>query len=148
MFVLPIGFPVITNNPIGICNWGSLSVGWSNFSMKSIVKSLEQTILQIHISDWIYTIWEWNTSWYLTISLSPVMLNSLHVPLVNDNNNFFMLWFINDSEKIIISLVDKDFFVFWEENIHRLDIPVNQMRIKTFLWKLRWFAVVKSSDSL
>jgi len=76
------------------------------------------------------------------------MLNSLHVPLVNDNNNFFMLWFIDDSEKIIISLVDKDFFVFWEENIHRLDIPVNQMRIKTFLWKLRWFAVVKSSDSL
>jgi len=148
MFVLPVGFSVITNDPVGVGNWGSLSVCWSNFSVEGVVKSLEKTVLQVHISDWVDTIWEWNTSWNLSISSSPLVLDTFHMPLIDNNNNFLMRRLINLLKKIIISFFNKDFFELWEENIHWLNIPVDQVWIKTLFRELMWLSIVKSIDGL
>jgi hypothetical protein len=146
MFVLPVGFSVITNDPICISNWSTTSVCRGDFSMESIVQSLEKTVLQVHISDWVNAIWESDTSWHLTISVSPVVFNTFHVPLVYNNDNFLGFRFINFCKKVIISLVDKDSLEFWEENVQRLNIPVDEVRVKTFFTELSWLTVLHSRD--
>jgi len=146
MFVLPVGFSVVTNDPIGVSNWSTSCVCGRNFSMESIVQSLEKTVLQVHISDRVNSIWECDTSWHLSISVSPVVLDSFHVPLVDDNNYFLGSRFINSCKKVVVSLINKDSFEFWEENTQRLNVPVDKVRVKTFFTELRWLSVVKSRD--
>lgn len=101
--------------------------------MESIVKTLEQTITQVHITNGINSLWEVHTSWHLTISVSPLVLNSLHVPLVDDDHNFLLGALVNCLEKILISLVNEDLFESWEVNVHVLNIPVQYVRICTLL---------------
>ena len=88
MLVLPVGLSMVTDDPVGIGGWSTIDVSTSNLSMKSIVKSLEQTIFKIHVADWVNSLWEVDTSWYLTISVGPVVLETLHVELVANNDNF------------------------------------------------------------
>jgi hypothetical protein len=60
------------------------------------------------------------------------MFNSFHVPLVDNNNNSVTFNFVNLSEKIIIALVNKDFFHLREEYVHVLDVPVQCVGIQAF----------------
>lgn len=92
--------------------------------MKSIIETLEETITEIHVTNWVNTLWELYTSWHLTIPVSPLMLYSFHMPLVHNNNDFLFLAFVNCFEKILVSLVNENTFVSWEENVHVLDIPI------------------------
>ena len=41
MFVLPVGLSVITNDPVGVGNWGTSGVSGGNFSVQRVVESLE-----------------------------------------------------------------------------------------------------------
>jgi hypothetical protein len=118
MFVLPVGLSVITNDPVGVGNWGTPGVSGGNFSVQRVVESLEQTILQVHVSDRVDAFWECDTSWHLSVSMSPVVLDTLHMMLVDDNDNFLMLRLINLRENIIISVIDKDLLEFRQENTH------------------------------
>ena len=70
-----------------------------------------------------------DASWHLTISLTPEMLDSLHVPLVNYCDYCLALAFIDCSEEILISLVYKYFFYSWEEHLERLNVPVNEVLV-------------------
>jgi hypothetical protein len=82
---------MITNNPISFSDWGSFDICRSNLSMKGIVKSLEKTISQVQITDWVNSILEVYASWHLAVSGSPLMLDTFHMPLV-DHNYDSLLW--------------------------------------------------------
>lgn len=91
MFVLEVGLSVITNNPIGISGWSRLDVGRGNFSVEVVIKSLEKTVSEIHIANWVDALWEMHASWELTVPGGPVVFDSFHVPLVYNDNNL-LLW--------------------------------------------------------
>ena len=116
MLVLPVGFSMVTDDPVGIGHWGSLGVGGGKFSVESVVQSLEETVSQVHISDHVDAVWEGNRSRKLSVSVSPVVLDTLHVPLVDQDNNFLFRAPINLSEKVIVSLINENTLEFWEEN--------------------------------
>lgn len=59
--------------------------------MEVVIKSLEKTVSEIHITNWVDALWEVDASWKLTVSGSPVVLDAFHVPLV-DNYNNFLFW--------------------------------------------------------
>jgi hypothetical protein len=78
--------------------------------------------------------------------MSPVVLDTFHVPLIYDDNNFLSFAFINLFEQIIISLINENAFEFGEEDIHALNVPVKQVLINTFLCELSWFGALCSVD--
>ena len=84
--------------------------------MKIIVESHKKTCSKIHVTNWVNAFWEVNASWKLTVSKSPVVFNTFHVPLVNKYNNFLVFTFIDLLEKVFVSSVDKDSFKLWEIN--------------------------------
>lgn len=148
MLILPVGFSVITNNPIGISYWSTTNISRFDFPVKSIVESLEKTISKIHVSNWIYAFWETNASWELSIPMSPFMLNTFHMPLINNSNNFLFRTSIDLFEKVFITLINENLLEFWEVNISVLNIPVNQMWVKTFFSVLRWLWCLHSNSIL
>jgi hypothetical protein len=104
--------------------------------VESVVQTLEQTIAKIHIANWVYSFWEVNASWHLAISMSPLMLNAFHVPLVDNHNDSLSFALVDRLEEVLVTLVDEDLFQSWEENGNILDVPVDQMRIDTLLGEL------------
>ena len=111
-------------------------------------KTLEQTISQIHITNWVNTLWEVNTSWHLAESMRPLMLDTLHVPLVDDYHYFLLRTLVNSLEQILITLVDEDLFESWEVNVQILDVPVDHVWVHAFLGELRRLRVVHSKDQI
>ena len=110
----------------------------SKLSMQVVVHPLEETLSQIHVSNRVNGLLEIDASWHLAISLAPEMLDSLQVPLVYYCNNCLTLTFINCSEEVLVSLVDKYFFNSWEEHLERLNVPVYEILIQTFLRENSW----------
>ena len=133
MFVLEVGLSVITNNPIGISGWSRLDVGRGNFSVEVVIKSLEKTVSEIHIANWVDALWEMHASWELTVPGGPVVFDSFHVPLVYNDNNLLLWSWVNLLEEIFISLIDKYSLQLWEVNIEILNKPVDFILIETFL---------------
>lgn len=86
--------------------------------MQVVVESLEKTITEVHVTNWVDTFREGHTSWQLTVSVGPFVLNTLHVPLVDDDNNSLVVARVNLSEEILVSLVDKDGLELREEDVH------------------------------
>ena len=83
--------------------------------MESVVESLEKTVLEVHVTDWVNAFWEVNTSWHLTVSMGPVVLDTLHVELVANNDDFLGRGSIDLSEKVFVTLINKDLLESWEE---------------------------------
>ena len=148
MFILPVGLSVVTDDPVCVGWWSTSAVWRSDLSVKSIVKSREETLSEIHVTNWVDSLWEVNTSWKLTVSMSPVVLNTFHVPLV-DNDYDFLLWTLIDScKEVLIFLIDKYSLEFWEEDIHRLNVPIHQVLITALFRKLRWLRVWEPSNDI
>ncbi len=101
--------------------------------MERVVKSLEETLAQVHITNGVDGICEHYRAGHLTIAIAPVMLDSLKMPLINKNDNFLCRALINLCEEILITLVHKDFLKSGEEDLSRLGVPVDQMLIETLL---------------
>lgn len=59
--------------------------------MKSVVHACEQTFSHIEVTNGVDSFREMDTSWQLTITGRPLVLNALHVPLVDDDDNFLVL---------------------------------------------------------
>ena len=126
---------MVTNNPISICWWSCFLVRTWFFSLHDVVKSLEKTFAQVHISNWIYAIWEFDWARILSISVTPMMFNTFQMPLVHQNNNFLPTWSINLFKKILIFLINKYSLKVREESCYSLCVPVYLMLIETFLSK-------------
>ena len=69
----------------------------------------------------------------LTIAVAPVVLNTLDVPLVNKDDDLLSGILVNQSEKILIALVNEYFLQSWEEDLCTLDVPIKLLGIKTLL---------------
>lgn len=113
--------------------------------MESVVESLEETVLEVHITDWVNAIWEVDTSWELTVSVGPVVLDTLHVELVANDHDLLGRRSVDLSEKVFVTLINKDLLQSWEEESGRLDIPVDQVLVETSLSELVWLGVVHSA---
>jgi len=92
-----------------------------------IVETLEETIAQVHISNRINTFREVHTSWQLAVSVSPLVLNTLHMPLVHNNDNLFLRALVNSREKILVSLINENLLEPWEEDVQVLNHPVDKV---------------------
>ena len=106
--------------------------------MESVVKTLEQTIAEVHVTNGVDSLCKVYASRELAVSVSPLVLDAFHVPLVDNNDNFLVRTFIDGRKKILVSLVNEDLFESWEEYVHVLNEPVDEVRVKTLLSKLRW----------
>ena len=53
------------------------------------------------------------------------MLNSFHVPLVDEHNDFVTLRIVDLAEKLLVFLVDTYFLELGEEDVSGLDEPVH-----------------------
>lgn len=95
--------------------------------MSIVVKSLEETFPQVHITNGVDSISKVLASWDLTVSMCPVMFNTFHVPLIHNDNHFFTLTLIYILEQIFITFVHKYLLHSWEEYVCTLDVPVNEV---------------------
>ena len=59
------------------------------------------------------------------------MLNSFHMPLVDQDDNLLFWAGINCPEQIFVTLVDEDSLEVGEEDVSALNIPVDHVLIKT-----------------
>ena len=84
--------------------------------MQVVVQSLEQTVTEVHVTDGVDVL-EVNTSGQLAVVMSPVVLDALHVPLVDDHNDFLGWVSIDGSEQVIVSLVNDDTLLVREEYV-------------------------------
>ena len=125
VLVLPVGFPVVANNPVGVGGRGTLRVSTGDFSVHVVIQTLEETLTKVHVSNGIDRLLEVYTSWDLAIAGAPVMLDTLKMPLVDQDNDLLSLALINLSEEILITLVYEDFLHFWEENVGALNVPID-----------------------
>ena len=119
MLILEVALTVITNDPIGIGAGCALRVGRGNLSVQVVVKSLEQTLTQVHIANRVDALGELNRARDLTISVAPVMLNTFQVPLVNKDDNFFAwlalgVYFL---EQLLVAFINNNLLEFGEENV-------------------------------
>ena len=112
--------------------------------MQGVVQSLEQTVSQVHVSDWVDSLCEVHASWELSVSMSPVVLDTFHVPLVDHHHNLLFLGLVDLSEQFSVFIVDEDALEPWEENSSVLNIPVDQVLVKALFSPLRWLTVMKS----
>jgi hypothetical protein len=132
MFVLPIWFSMVTNDPICIgCGCG-LAICTRDFSVHIVIHSLEKTFSQVHISDWVDWFSVCNWSWILPISVTPVMLNTFQMPLIHYYYYFLSFALIDWSEDVLVSLIDEYFLHSREENVCASNVPVDQMLIQAF----------------
>jgi hypothetical protein len=56
--------------------------------VERVVQTLEETLAEVHIANWVNRLCEDDTTRKLTIAVAPVVLNTFEMPLVNKNNNF------------------------------------------------------------
>lgn len=136
MLILPIALTVVTNNPIGVGRWCRLRVGLGNLSVQIIVEAGEETFAQVHISNRINTLWEVNTSWHLTVSVSPLVLNTLHMPLIDNDDNLLLWALVNGLEQVLVTLIHEDLLEPWEEDVRALNKPVDHVWVAALLSEL------------
>ena len=108
---------MVPYDPVTIGRRSGSGVCACNFSLQVVEESLEQSISEVHIANWIDFSINENRSRGLTVVGAPMMLDYFHVPLVCDNNNLFGFCFVNELKELSVSLVNKDFFHLWEEDI-------------------------------
>lgn len=101
--------------------------------MQIVVEAIEQAFAQIHVADRIDTLWEVHAAGHLAISMGPVVLDALHVPLVHEHDYFVALRLVNLPEKILVALINHDLFNLREENVSRLNVPVHFIGVEDFL---------------
>jgi len=135
VLVLPVGLSVVTNNPIGVGGGGALCVRRSDLSVKRIIKTLEETFSQVHVTDGINGLCKDHTSWKLAVAVAPVVLDTLNMPLVHKYYDLLCLALINLLEKILIALVNKNLLQSGEENSRALNVPVDEVLIEALLGK-------------
>jgi len=101
--------------------------------MQVIVEALEETLAEVHVTNWIDAVREVNATGYLAVPVCPVMLDALHVPLVYNDDDLITLGLIDLLEESLVLLIDQNFLDLGEENIGGLNIPVHLASIEAFL---------------
>ena len=117
---------MVTDDPVSVgCGSTGLRVGCGDLSAQVVVKALEQTLTEVHVTDRVDTLGEVNATGNLAVPVSPVMLNALHVPLVDNDDHFLATGPVNLSKEVRVALIDHDLFDSGEEGVCRLNEPVH-----------------------
>ena len=126
MLVLEVGLSVVTNDPVGV-GGGCAVFGLSRFdlSVQIVVEPVEETLAQVHVTDRVDALAEFDTAGDLAVAVSPVVLNALHVPLVDNDDHFLATGPVNLSKEVRVALIDHDLFDSGEEGVRRLNEPVH-----------------------
>jgi hypothetical protein len=56
--------------------------------------------------------------------MAPLVLDTFHMPLVDQNYNFLSLSLVNLGKQFIVFLVNKNLLKFREENVGTLNVPI------------------------
>lgn len=125
---------MVTDDPIGVGRGrASLRIGGSNLSVQVVVEAIEKTFAQVHVTDRVDALREVHAARHLAVSVSPMVLDTFHVPLVDDNDYFLTICLVDLSEEILVSLVNHYLFKLGEEDVGRLDVPVHFIGVQDFL---------------
>jgi hypothetical protein len=76
VFVLPVGLSVITDDPVCIGGGGWSLARRGDLSVYVVVKSLEETLSQIKVTDGVNAVLEDYAAGKLTVSVAPVVLDA------------------------------------------------------------------------
>jgi hypothetical protein len=58
-----------------------------------------------------------------------MVLDTLHMPLVNNNNDFLAFGIVDFFKKLLVLLVNTDSLPLGEESRHSLNIPVDEVLV-------------------
>ena len=86
--------------------------------MKIVVKALEETLAQVHVANGVNSLGELNRTGKLTVSVAPVVLNSLQMPLIDEHHDLISRGFVYFGEKLFVFLINKDLLKFGEKDFH------------------------------
>ncbi len=64
-----------------------------------------------------------------------MVFNAFHVPLVDHNHDLLGVTVVDVGEEVFIPLVHEDLLQTREENVHALDIPVDERLIEALFGK-------------
>lgn len=99
-------------------------------SLQSIPEHIKKTSSQIHVSDRIDWFFKLNTSRLLAVTSAPHVLDSFHMPLIDKNNDLFVVVPIYFVEKILVFLINEDSFARREHQFKVFYEPVKSILIK------------------
>jgi hypothetical protein len=77
VLVLEVRLPVVTDNPVRVGGGRCLLARGGNLSLMRIPQSLEKTLSEVHVADWVDALGELNGPGQLAVSVAPVVLNAL-----------------------------------------------------------------------
>jgi len=101
MFVLEVGFSVVANDPISVSCGLRLLVSGGDLPVQRVVEHLEEALSQVHVSDGVDGFHELHGSGDLSVVVRPVVLEVLHVPLVDDHDHAFGLVLLHCAEDFV-----------------------------------------------
>jgi len=133
VFVLPVRLAMVSDNPVRISGRLLATMSSSDVSMEVVVEAIEETFSKVHISDGVNAFGEFYRARNLAEAGSPVVFDSFHVHLVDDNNDFVTFGLLNLGEEVFVTLINENFFELREENIGGLDVPVHHVGVNAFL---------------
>jgi hypothetical protein len=133
VLILPVGFSVIANDPVSVCRGCSTGVCRCDLSANVVVEAFEQTLAEVHVTNGVDWLTEVNSAGQLSIARAPVVLNALQVPLIDEHDDLLTLRLVDQLEQILVSLVNEDFLDLREEDLSGLNVPVDEVLIKTLL---------------
>lgn len=137
MLVLEVGLSVVTDDPVCVRRWGAARVGGRDLSVQGVVQPLEQTVSEVEVADWVDAFWEVHAPGVLAVSVGPVVLDALHVELVDDYHDSLLWAAVDGLKEVIVPLVDEYALELGEVDVQVLDEPVDHVRVQALLSELR-----------
>lgn len=143
MLVLEVRLAMVTDDPVSVGRWWCLRVAGAQLALVHVVKTLVQTLAQVHVTDGVDALGELHGAGQLSVSVAPVVLDTLHVPLVHNNDNFLALAAIDLFKEFLVLLVNEDLLDLWEEAGGCCDVPVHLVLVHALLTESSWSNHVK-----
>jgi hypothetical protein len=133
MLVLEVGLAMVPNNPVGIGGRHGLLIGGCDLAVQCVVKSLEKSLPEVHISNWVDRALNLHRTRHLPVVMRPVVFELLHVPLVHYHDNALGLRLVHLSEQILSTLVYQCRLQVREEVCHARYVPVYHVPVQALL---------------
>ena len=132
VLVTPILFSVVRVHHVRVRRRHRLRVCALDLSLEGVVHHVEETLSQVHVSDWVDFFSDELASRQLSELVSPQVLDTLHVPLVDDGYNSLVFVVLDDLfVESDVSLVNEKSLEAWNQNFESFDVPTQQIAINS-----------------
>lgn len=133
MLVLEVRLTMVTDNPISVCGGGRTLVRAADLTLVHVPQTLVKTVTQVHVANWVDALGELDGAGQLAISVAPVVLNAFQMPLINNDDDFLSLGFIDLFKQFLVLLINEDLLELGEIGGRGCYIPVHQVLIHALL---------------